>query len=109
MGYIKSKFCSAVNDLFRNAAKLKNEILCILSQHIVNRKTVSVIRYRSCGPGCDSESEAQQLQLKSYVAVYRVTGFQVTSDNVNYVCNITEAVPFCQLPVRITFLNDLHQ
>jgi len=62
---------------------------------------LSVIRYRSCGPECESEA---QLKSTWQCAVSPVFQY-VTGENVSFVCNMTKVVPFCQLFVRrnVTF------
>ena len=62
-----------------------------------------VIRHRSCGFECNSDAK-----LKPYV-VSKV--FHITDDNVSFVCNVTEAVPFCQLLIHrnVTFLKNLQK
>jgi len=55
---------------------------------------------------------ATQRQSLSHMWQYVVSKvFHITGDNVSFVCNVTEAVPFCELLIHrnVTFLENLHK
>ena len=95
---MKSKFYRAFDGLFHYAAKLKVELVSSYCKPCLLYGTA-----RSCGFECNSDAK-----LKPYV-VFKV--FHITDDNVSFVCNATEAVPFCQLLIHrnVTFLKNLQK
>ena len=51
-------------------------------------------------------------QIIVYMTFYYVRCvFHITGDNVSFVCNVTEAVPFCELLIHrnVTFLKNLQK
>jgi len=102
---MKSKFYRAINDLFHNAAKFKDELTIM---HLVSSYCKACLLY-----GTEAVAlNATQRQSLSHTWQYVVSKvFHITGDNVSFVCNVTETVPFCELLTHrnVTLLKNLQK
>ena len=105
IGYMKSKFYRAFNGLFQNAANLKDELT---TMHLVSSYCKPCLLYGTEAVALNATQRRSLSHTWQYV-VSKV--FHITGDNVSFVCNVTEAVPFCELLIRrnVTFLKNLQK
>ena len=102
---MKSKFYRAFNGLFHNAAKLKDELT---TMHLVLSYYKPCLLYGTEAVALNATQRRSLSHTWQYV-VSKV--LHITCDNVSFVGNVTEAVPYCQLLIHrnVTFLRNLHK
>jgi len=105
IGYMKSKFYRAFNGLFHNAVKLKDELT---TMHLVSSYCKPCLLYGTEVVALSATHRRSLSHTWQYV-VSKV--FHITGDNVSFVCNVTEAVPLCELLIHrnVTFLKNLQK
>jgi len=72
-----------------------------------------VIKYGTEAVALNATQRRRLSHTWQYVRVLHVVSkvFHITGDNVSFVCNVTEAVPFCELLIHknVTFLKNLQK